>query len=85
MNIKKYMYLMAAGLTMTACSNEDFTSGNGTGDKDVTEVSGFGGNIVDGLDVLDTEGCEGEKAGRLQPEFLPFFCFLFSCSLSFPP
>lgn len=63
MNIKKYMYLMAASLTMTACSNEDFTSGNGTGDKDVTEVSGFGGNIVDGLDVLDTEGCDGEKAG----------------------
>ena len=63
MNIKKYMYLMAAGLTMTACSNEDFTSGNGTGDKDVTEVSGFGRNIVDGLDVLDTEGCDGEKAG----------------------
>lgn len=63
MNIKKYMYLMAAGLTMTACSNEDFTSGNGTGDKDVTEVSGFGGNIVDGLDILDTEGCDGEKAG----------------------
>lgn len=55
---------MAAGLTMTACSNEDFTSGNGTGDKDVTEVSGFGGNIVDGLDVLDTEGCDGEKAGN---------------------
>lgn len=54
---------MAAGLTMTACSNEDFTSGNGTGDKDVTEVSGFGRNIVDGLDVLDTEGCDGEKAG----------------------
>ena len=54
---------MAAGIMTTACSNEDFTPSNEGGKNDATEVSGFGGNIVDGLDVLDTEGCDGEKAG----------------------
>ncbi len=62
MNLKKYMYLMAAGIMTTACSNEDFTPSNEGGKNDATEVSDFSGNIGNELDVLDTEGFDGEKA-----------------------
>lgn len=33
MNLKKYMYLMAAGIMTTACSNENFTPSNEGGKK----------------------------------------------------
>lgn len=53
---------MAAGIMTTACSNEDFTPSNEGGRNDATIVSDFSGNIGNELDVLDTEGFDGEKA-----------------------
>lgn len=53
---------MAASIMTTACSNEDFTPSNEGGRNDATEVSDFSGNIGNELDVLDTEGFDGEKA-----------------------
>lgn len=53
---------MAASIMTTACSNEDFTPSNEGGRNDATIVSDFSGNIGNELDVLDTEGFDGEKA-----------------------
>ena len=64
MNLKKYMYLMAAGIMTTACSNEDFTPSNEGGRNDATIVSDFSGNIGNELDVLDTEGFDGDMANN---------------------
>lgn len=55
---------MAAGIMTTACSNEDFTPSNEGGRNDATIVSDFSGNISNELDVLDTEGFDGEKANN---------------------
>ena len=64
MNLKKYMYLMAASIMTTACSNEDFTPSNEGGRNDATIVSDFSGNIGNELDVLDTEGFDGDMANN---------------------
>lgn len=53
---------MAAGIMTTACSNEDFTPSNEGGRNDATIVSDFSGNIGNELDVLDTEGFDGDMA-----------------------
>lgn len=55
---------MAAGIMTTACSNEDFTPSNEGGKNDATEVSDFSGNIGNELDVLDTEGFDGDMANN---------------------
>ena len=55
---------MAAGIMTTACSNEDFTPSNEGGRNDVTIVSDFSGNIGNELDVLDTEGFDGDMANN---------------------
>lgn len=55
---------MAAGIMTTACSNEDFTPSNEGGRNDATIVSDFSGNIGNELDVLDTEGFDGDMANN---------------------
>ena len=55
---------MAAGIMTTACSNEDFTPSNEGGRNDANIVSDFSGNIGNELDVLDTEGFDGDMANN---------------------
>lgn len=60
MKLNKYFCLLAAGVALTACSNEDTISDKK--DAQPTELSGFGGSISTDLDVLASEGCEGAQA-----------------------
>lgn len=48
---------------MTACNSDEILSDDSSKDQ-TTELSGFKGTISDELDILDTEGCDGEDAGE---------------------
>lgn len=63
MNKKLYICITAAGLMMTACNSDEILSDDSSKDQ-TTELSGFNGTISDELDILDTEGCDGEDAGE---------------------
>ena len=64
MDKKKYMYLFAAGMLMASCSSDEIMSDGSDDNGQTTELSGFTGEITSDLDVLDTEGCNGEDAGE---------------------
>ena len=64
MDKKKYMYFFAAGMLMAACSSDEIMSDGSNENGQTTELSGFTGEITSDLDVLDTEGCDGEDAGE---------------------
>ena len=64
MNKKQYICLMAAGMLMAACSSDEIMSDGSDDNGQTTELSGFTGEITSDLDVLDTEGCDGEDAGE---------------------
>lgn len=55
---------MAAGMLMAACSSDEIMSDGSNENGQTTELSGFTGEITSDLDVLDTEGCDGEDAGE---------------------
>ena len=61
MNKKLYICITAAGLMMTACNSDEILSDDSSKDQ-TTELSGFNGTISDELDILETEGCDGEDA-----------------------